>query len=168
MARCRPAPRIESDLKAGNFEPPCPHCGAPLEPALVSENVAPDPRNAYASSKMAQEFYASNWARVTGGSVAALRYHNVYGPGMPRDTPYAGVAAIFTSALGAAKRRRYSRTANNGAISCMCAMSRPRRSRHASSTFLACARSMSDRERRARSATWRGLLRRRYKALSRS
>ena len=28
-----------------------------------------------------------------------LRYHNVYGPGMPRDTPYAGVAAIFTSAL---------------------------------------------------------------------
>ena len=58
-----------------------------------------DPRNAYASSKVAQEFYASNWARATGGSVAAMRYHNVYGPGMPRDTPYAGVAAIFTSAL---------------------------------------------------------------------
>jgi dTDP-L-rhamnose 4-epimerase len=38
-------------------------------------------------------------SRVTGGSVAALRYHNVYGPGMPRDTPYAGVASIFTSAL---------------------------------------------------------------------
>ena len=28
-----------------------------------------------------------------------MRYHNVYGPGMPRDTPYAGVAAIFTSSL---------------------------------------------------------------------
>ena len=27
-----------------------------------------------------------------------LRYHNVYGPGLPRDTPYAGVAAIFLSA----------------------------------------------------------------------
>ncbi|HTQ82819.1 MAG TPA: NAD-dependent epimerase/dehydratase family protein, partial [Pseudolabrys sp.] len=53
----------------------------------------------YASSKVAQEFYAANWARLTGGAVAALRYHNVYGPGMPRDTPYAGVAAIFTSAL---------------------------------------------------------------------
>ena len=36
---------------------------------------------------------------LRGGSVAALRYHNVYGPGMPRDTPYAGVASIFTSAL---------------------------------------------------------------------
>ena len=31
--------------------------------------------------------------------VVALRYHNVYGPGMPRDTPYSGVAAIFRSAL---------------------------------------------------------------------
>ena len=29
--------------------------------------------------------------------VTALRYHNVYGPRMPRDTPYAGVAAIFAA-----------------------------------------------------------------------
>jgi dTDP-L-rhamnose 4-epimerase len=94
-----PGPRTEAALSAGQFEPPCPRCGAPLETALVSESAPLDPRNAYASSKVAQEFYASNWARVTGGSVAAMRYHNVYGPGMPRDTPYAGVAAIFTSAL---------------------------------------------------------------------
>jgi dTDP-L-rhamnose 4-epimerase len=94
-----PAPRTEGALSAGRFEPPCPHCGEPLAPALVSEDTPLDPRNAYASSKVAQEFYAANWARATGGSVAALRYHNVYGPGMPRDTPYAGVAAIFTSAL---------------------------------------------------------------------
>jgi dTDP-L-rhamnose 4-epimerase len=94
-----PAPRTEAALAEGRFEPPCPLCGEPLETALVSEDTPFDPRNAYASSKVAQEFYASNWARVTGGSVAAMRYHNVYGPGMPRDTPYAGVAAIFTSAL---------------------------------------------------------------------
>jgi dTDP-L-rhamnose 4-epimerase len=94
-----PGPRIESALGSGQFEPPCPICGKALEPLLVSEDAPFDPRNAYASSKVAQEHYASNWARVTGGSVAALRYHNVYGPGMPRDTPYAGVAAIFTSAL---------------------------------------------------------------------
>jgi dTDP-L-rhamnose 4-epimerase len=95
----RPGPRVESELKNGNFEPPCPHCGRPLDTALVGEDAPFDPRNAYATSKLAQEYYASNWARVTGGSVAALRYHNVYGPGMPRDTPYAGVASIFTSAL---------------------------------------------------------------------
>jgi dTDP-L-rhamnose 4-epimerase len=94
-----PGPRTESALASGQFEPPCPICGKPLAPTLVGEDAPLDPRNAYASSKVAQEFYANNWARVTGGSVAALRYHNVYGPGMPRDTPYAGVAAIFTSAL---------------------------------------------------------------------
>lgn len=94
-----PAPRSEAALAAGQFEPPCPRCGKPLAPALVSEDAPLDPRNAYASSKVAQEYYAANWARVTGSSVAAMRYHNVYGPGMPRDTPYAGVAAIFTSAL---------------------------------------------------------------------
>ena len=94
-----PGARTESALASGQFEPPCPVCGQALEPTLVREDAALDPRNGYASSKVAQEYYASNWARVTGGSVAALRYHNVYGPGMPRDTPYAGVAAIFTSAL---------------------------------------------------------------------
>ena len=69
----RPGPRLESELKHQNFEPPCPHCGEPLKPALVTEDAAPDPRNAYATSKLAQEHYAANWARVTGGSVAALR-----------------------------------------------------------------------------------------------
>jgi dTDP-L-rhamnose 4-epimerase len=101
-----PGPRAQAELAAGRFEPPCPRCGRPLETALVGEDAPIDPRNAYAASKYAQELYASTWARSTGGRVAALRYHNVYGPGMPRDTPYAGVAAIFTSALrrGAAPR----------------------------------------------------------------
>jgi dTDP-L-rhamnose 4-epimerase len=94
-----PGPRAEADLEAGRFEPPCPLCGAPLTPALVDEDARLDPRNGYAASKLAQEHFAGSWSRAAGGSVAALRYHNVYGPGMPRDTPYAGVAAIFRSAL---------------------------------------------------------------------
>ena len=94
-----PAPRREEALAVGQFEPPCPVCGTPLATGLVSEGAPLDPRNAYASSKVAQEFYSANWARTTGATVAAMRYHNVYGPGMPRNTPYAGVAAIFTSAL---------------------------------------------------------------------
>ena len=94
-----PGPRREVDLAAGRFEPPCPRCGRALAPALVGEDTAADPRNAYAASKVAQEHLAASWARATGGSVAMMRYHNVYGPGLPRDTPYAGVAAIFLSAL---------------------------------------------------------------------
>jgi dTDP-L-rhamnose 4-epimerase len=95
----RPASRREADLRVGRFEPPCPECGTRLAPTLVAEDTVADPRNGYAASKLAQEHLASAWARATGGSVAALRYHNVYGPGMPVDTPYAGVAAIFRSAL---------------------------------------------------------------------
>jgi dTDP-L-rhamnose 4-epimerase len=66
---------------------------------LVNEDAALRPRSLYAASKTAQEHYALAWSEATGGSVVALRYHNVYGPGMPRDTPYSGVAAIFRSAL---------------------------------------------------------------------
>ncbi len=98
-ARLPPARVSAAALNRGEFEPPCPRCGRPLAPALVSEDAPIDPRNGYAASKVAQEQFAASWARATGGPVAALRYHNVYGPGMPRDTPYAGVAAIFTSAL---------------------------------------------------------------------
>lgn len=94
-----PAERAEEDLAAGRYESPCPYCRKALKTALVDEEAPLDPRNAYATSKLAQEYYCRNWARSTGGSVAMLRYHNVYGPGMPRNTPYAGVASIFTSAL---------------------------------------------------------------------
>jgi dTDP-L-rhamnose 4-epimerase len=95
----RPGPRLEAALAQGEFEPPCPVCGRPLAPSTVNEDAGLDPRNVYATTKLAQEHLASNWARVVDGTVAAMRYHNVYGPGMPRDTPYAGVAAIFLSAL---------------------------------------------------------------------
>ncbi|TDD76735.1 NAD-dependent epimerase/dehydratase family protein [Actinomadura darangshiensis] len=95
----RPRPRPEDALRAGRFEPDCPACGRPLSPGAVGEDTPPGPRNVYADTKLAQEHLAASWARATGGSVAALRYHNVYGPRMPRDTPYAGVAAIFRSRL---------------------------------------------------------------------
>jgi dTDP-L-rhamnose 4-epimerase len=94
-----PAPRREADLRVGRFEPSCPACGRPLEPAVVTESAPLDPRSGYAVSKLGQERLAAVWARAVDGSVAVMRYHNVYGPGLPRDTPYAGVAAIFLSAL---------------------------------------------------------------------
>ncbi|MBW8486886.1 NAD-dependent epimerase/dehydratase family protein [Actinomadura parmotrematis] len=95
----RPGPRAEDDLAAGVFEPACPECGARLAPGTVTEDAPLDPRNVYADTKLAQEHLAASWARAVGGSVTALRYHNVYGPRMPRDTPYAGVAALFRSRL---------------------------------------------------------------------
>jgi dTDP-L-rhamnose 4-epimerase len=99
----RPAPRRVIDLAAGRFEPSCPRCGADLAPVLVGEDAAPDPRSAYAATKVHGEHLGAVWARETGGRVAALRFHNVYGPGLPRDTPYAGVAALFVSRLAAGR-----------------------------------------------------------------
>ena len=95
----RPGPRAAASLDAGDFEPPCPVCGRPLEPGTVPEDAPLDPRNVYAATKTAQEHLAASWARATGGTAVALRYHNVYGPHMPKDTPYAGVASLFRSAL---------------------------------------------------------------------
>jgi dTDP-L-rhamnose 4-epimerase len=105
LARCPehgpvpPAPRAQEDLEAGRFESRCPRCGSTLATMLVDEDAPLTPRNAYAVSKVAQEHLASAWARATGARSVALRYHNVYGPGMPRNTPYAGVAAVFLSNL---------------------------------------------------------------------
>ena len=95
----RPGIRYETSLAAGLFEPPCPVCGRPLSPGLVDESAPLEPRNVYAATKTAQEHLAAAWADGAGATVAALRYHNVYGPRMPKDTPYAGVASIFRSSL---------------------------------------------------------------------
>jgi dTDP-L-rhamnose 4-epimerase len=94
-----PLPRRRADLDAGIFEHRCPHGGEPVTWTLVAEDAPLRPRSLYAASKAAQEHYALAWADAVGGTVTALRYHNVYGPGMPRDTPYSGVAAIFRSSL---------------------------------------------------------------------
>ena len=95
----RPGPRTRAALDAGRFEPPCPRCGRDLVPGLVAEDTPFDPRSTYAATKAAQEYLVGAWARQTGGTAWSLRYHNIYGPRMPRDTPYAGVASIFRSAL---------------------------------------------------------------------
>lgn len=98
----RPGPREHSALARGQFDPVCPHCGGPLVAQPVSEDTAPQPRSIYAATKLHQEHLCACFARERrGASLVTLRYHNVYGPRMPRDTPYSGVAAIFRSSLAA-------------------------------------------------------------------
>lgn len=95
----RPGVRSVEALEAGDYEPPCPICGASLDWDVVPEDAPPDPRNVYAATKLHQEHLCTAFEREHDVSVVSLRYHNVYGPRMPRDTPYAGVASIFRSAL---------------------------------------------------------------------
>lgn len=95
----RPGPRLTSSMDDGDYEPPCPVCAGPLVGETVPEDHWLDPRNVYAATKLAQEHLCDAFAREhADATVASLRYHNVYGPRMPKDTPYAGVASIFRSA----------------------------------------------------------------------
>ncbi len=95
--------RTRSALDSGDFENHCPRCDRAMGWELVPEDARLDPRSSYAASKVAQEHYTAAWVRQAGARAIGLRYHNVYGPGMPRDTPYSGVAAIFRSALEAGR-----------------------------------------------------------------
>lgn len=101
-----PAPRAVADLDAGRYDPPCPACGGVLTAEPVPEGAPMDPRNVYAATKLHQEHLAAAFSRETGIAVTSLRYHNVYGPRMPRDTPYAGVASLFASELAAGRPPR--------------------------------------------------------------
>ncbi len=102
----RPPARLLEDLAAGMFEPRCPGCGSALEPVATVESTPPDPRSVYAATKLHQEHLCAAFSREAAVPVTALRYHNVYGSRMPRDTPYSGVAAIFASALAAGQAPR--------------------------------------------------------------
>jgi dTDP-L-rhamnose 4-epimerase len=97
----RPRPRGPADLDTGRWDPPCPRCGAPVTWAPIGEDAPLDPRNVYAATKLHQEHLVAAFAREHGIEAIALRYHNVYGPRLPLDTPYAGVAALFRSKLAA-------------------------------------------------------------------
>jgi dTDP-L-rhamnose 4-epimerase len=102
----QPPARSRTALDSGDFENHCPECNRTLAWELVPEDAQLDPRSSYAASKLAQEHYTLAWARQAPARAIGLRYHNVYGPGMPRDTPYSGVAAIFRSSLEAGEAPR--------------------------------------------------------------
>jgi dTDP-L-rhamnose 4-epimerase len=102
----RPEPRDRARLDRGDWDPSCPTCGQTLLPEAVPEDAPADPRNVYAATKVHQEHLCFAFGREHGVPVTALRYHNVYGARMPRDTPYAGVAAIFRSAVDAGRAPR--------------------------------------------------------------
>ncbi len=99
-------PRTGQDLRAGRFDPLCPECQDRLISEPIAETAPCEPRNVYSATKLHQEHLAYAFARETGTPVTVLRYHNVYGPRMPRNTPYAGVAALFSAALAAGRAPR--------------------------------------------------------------
>jgi dTDP-L-rhamnose 4-epimerase len=95
----RPAPRSHEDLDAQRWEPTCARHAEPLWWDTIDESDPTDPRNVYAATKLHQEHLVAAFAREKHVDALALRYHNIYGPRLPLDTPYAGVAALFRTKL---------------------------------------------------------------------
>jgi len=90
-----PNGRKIEDMRSGQYEPRCPHCGHPCQAVPTSEESPSRPASFYGLTKQVQEEMLLMFARLMGLSAFALRYQNVYGPGQSLHNPYTGILAIF-------------------------------------------------------------------------
>jgi dTDP-L-rhamnose 4-epimerase len=97
-----PPPRGETQLRRGQWEVHCPHCGRGMEPQWTDEAVV-QPHNSYAISKYSQELIAFNLGQRCGIATVCLRYSIVQGPRQSFRNAYSGVLRIFTQQLLAGK-----------------------------------------------------------------
>jgi dTDP-L-rhamnose 4-epimerase len=95
------SPRTRSDeqLRAREWEPTCPSCGASLQPIPTTESTPITPESIYAIGKRDHEEMFLVFGRAYAIPATALRFFNVYGPRQALSNPYTGVAAIFSSRL---------------------------------------------------------------------
>ena len=100
-----PPPRSPADLDGGRFEPSCPDCGSALVARAGRRGRAVgSPQRLRRDQGPRRTARPPSGRRETGGEVAALRFHNVYGPGMPPRHPVrrGGVAVPGQSGTGRA------------------------------------------------------------------
>lgn len=90
-----PGPRPMEQLRRGDWEFSCPHCGGPAEPQLIDEATCNHPHTAYGISKYAIELLAFNLGRRYGIFTAAMRYTYVQGPRNSFYNAYSGIARRF-------------------------------------------------------------------------
>ncbi|HVJ05508.1 MAG TPA: SDR family NAD(P)-dependent oxidoreductase [Candidatus Saccharimonadales bacterium] len=94
-----PPPRPTEQLKARQWQVPCPECGRPLGAVATAESKPLQCSSIYALGKKDQEEMGLLFGRTYGVPVVALRYFNIYGTRQALSNPYTGVAAIFASRL---------------------------------------------------------------------
>ncbi|MDO8428041.1 MAG: NAD-dependent epimerase/dehydratase family protein [Candidatus Diapherotrites archaeon] len=63
----------------------------------IQENCFPNPRNPYALSKLAAEYYCKMYFELFGLETISLRYFNVYGPRQDFSSQYGMVVPVFVS-----------------------------------------------------------------------
>jgi dTDP-L-rhamnose 4-epimerase len=93
-----PPPRPVAQLRRGDWEIHCPHCGGAMEPRPIPETVA-SPGTAYGITKYAVEMLADRLGQRYGIPTACLRYTYVQGARNSFYNAYSGIARIFALRL---------------------------------------------------------------------
>jgi dTDP-L-rhamnose 4-epimerase len=94
-----PSGRTAERMRAGDWEPSCPICGAALQTLASTETDALLPTSIYGTTKLAQEQILFQSCQGFGIPFVAYRYQNVYGPGQSLRNPYTGILSIFCQLL---------------------------------------------------------------------
>lgn len=89
-----PGPRPLDQLRQGDWELKCPHCGRKMEPLLIDEATV-YPHTAYAISKYSIEMLADRLGRRYEIPTTCMRYTYVQGPRNSFYNSYSGVARRF-------------------------------------------------------------------------
>jgi dTDP-L-rhamnose 4-epimerase len=92
-------PRPEDRLERGQWEVPCPQCGADMAAGRTAEDKPLQFTSIYAITKKTQEEMALCFGRAYHVPTVALRFFNVFGSRQALSNPYTGVAAIFMGRL---------------------------------------------------------------------
>jgi len=95
--RVAPGQRSPAQLDAGQFEPLCPRCAAPVVSLATDEDHPVRPERPYSITKFSQERLVLSLAPELDIDAAALRYFLTFGPGQSPLNPYTGVRSIFAT-----------------------------------------------------------------------
>lgn len=94
-----PPPRSADALRVGEWDQPCPRCGAAMTFRPTTEDAPPRPASVYAATKLAQEDLVRIVATANAIPATILRFQNVYGEGQSLNNPYTGILSIFSTRI---------------------------------------------------------------------
>jgi dTDP-L-rhamnose 4-epimerase len=89
-----PVGRPVEQLRRGEWELKCPHCGLEMQPLLIDETIT-NPHTTYGISKFAIELLADRLGRRYGIATASMRYTYVQGSRNSFYNAYSGIARRF-------------------------------------------------------------------------
>jgi len=94
-----PEHRKDEDMKNGDFNVKCPHCGVNVQLHATDEQSDIHPSSIYGITKQNQEQMVLMIGKSLNIPAVAFRYQNVYGPGQSLKNPYTGILSIFSTRI---------------------------------------------------------------------